>query len=117
MKTFKYNELSADEIKKLVQRNVDPANEIRTVVEEIINNVRQHGDNALLDYAHKFDKVELQKLYLDKAELTELASTLQPEQKAALETAYQNIKKFHQGQLKTEDKVETMPGVTCWREL
>lgn len=114
---FVYNELSTDEIKKLVQRNVDPANEIRTIVEDIINNVRQHGDNALLDYAHKFDKVDLQKLYLDKAELTELASTLQPEQKAALETAYKNIKKFHQGQLKTEDKVETMPGVTCWREL
>jgi histidinol dehydrogenase len=33
------------------------------------------------------------------------------------QTAYQNIKKFHQTQLKAEDKVETMPGVTCWREL
>src|SRR5581483_5500745 len=25
--------------------------------------------------------------------------------------------KFHQAQLKSEDKIETMPGVTCWREL
>ncbi|MDB5009492.1 MAG: hisD, partial [Mucilaginibacter sp.] len=31
--------------------------------------------------------------------------------------AYQNIYKFHQAQLKAEDKVQTMPGVTCWREL
>ncbi len=117
MNIFKYNELTIDEIKKLVQRNVDPANEIRSVVEDIISNVCQYGDNALLDYAHKFDKVILQKLYLDKSELAELASTLQPEQRTALETAYKNIKKFHEGQLKTEDRVETMPGVTCWREL
>ncbi len=117
MKTYKYSELSNTELQMLVQRNVDPANEIRTVVEEIIANVRKHGDGALLDYAYKFDKVELQKLYLDKAELAELASTLQPEQKAALETAYNNIKKFHSAQLKAEDKIETMPGVTCWREV
>jgi len=116
MKTYKYSELSNTELQMLVQRNVDPANEIRTVVEEIIANVRKHGDAALLDYAYKFDKVELQKLYLDKTELAELASTLQPEQKAALETAYNNIKKFHAAQLKAENKIETMPGVTCWRE-
>jgi len=117
MKTFNYSDLSNDQLRELVQRNVDPANEIRGIVEDIISNVRKHGDAALLDYAAKFDKVELKKLYLDQAELTELASTLQPEQKEALETAYQNIKKFHAVQLKAEDKIETMPGVTCWREV
>ncbi|CAM3765832.1 histidinol dehydrogenase [Mucilaginibacter galii] len=117
VKVYNYADLSAEEIKSLVQRNVDPANEIRTVVETIIGNVQQHGDRALLEYAHQFDKVVLDKLYLDKAELAEIATALLPEQKAALEVAYQNIYKFHQTQLKAEDKVETMPGVTCWREL
>jgi histidinol dehydrogenase len=64
-----------------VQRNVDPANEIRTVVEDIITNVQQHGDAALIDYAKKFDRVELDKLYLDKDELAELATTLSADQK------------------------------------
>ena len=54
---------------------------------------------------------------MDKDDLIEIASTVSTEQKAALETAYNNIYKFHQTQLKTEDKAETMPGVTCWREL
>jgi len=116
MKTYNYSELSKADIQKLVQRNVDPANEIRTTVEEIISNVQGLGDAALIDYAKKFDKVELDKLYLDKNELAELASTLSEEQKQALQTAYNNIYKFHQTQVKTEDKVETMPGVTCWRE-
>jgi len=117
LKVYNYADLSTEKVKALVQRNVDPANEIRTVVETIIDNVQQHGDRALLDYAHQFDKVVLDKLYLDKAELAEIATALLPEQKAALEVAYQNIYKFHQTQLKAEDKVETMPGVTCWREL
>lgn len=117
MKTYNYSDLSKDEISKLVQRNVDPANEIRTIVEEVLATVQQNGDSALFDYANKFDKVILDKLYLDKAELTEIASTVLPEQKAALDIAYNNIYKFHQTQLKAEDKVETMPGVSCWREV
>jgi len=117
MKTYNYSDLSKSDIAKLVQRNVDPANEIRTIVEEVLATVQQNGDRALFDYAEKFDKVTLNKLYLDKAELEEMASTVLPEQKAALDTAYNNIYKFHQSQLKAEDKVETMPGVTCWREL
>ena len=114
---YKYRDLTAADISTLVQRNVDPANEIRTLVEEVIENVKKNGDRALLEYAHKFDKVELNKLYLDKAELEAIAATVLPEQQEALQMAYANIYKFHKGQLKTEDKVETMPGVTCWREL
>jgi histidinol dehydrogenase len=117
MKTYDYSTLSNAEIQQLVQRNVDPANEIREVVESIIESVKHHGDSALIDCAKKFDRVTLEKLYLDKSELDELASVLLPEQKQALETAYRNIWKFHEGQLRSEDKVETMPGVTCWREL
>ncbi|RZA03221.1 MAG: histidinol dehydrogenase [Sphingobacteriaceae bacterium] len=117
MKTYNYSDLSNEDIIKLVQRNVDPANEIRTIVEEVLATVQQNGDSALIDYANKFDKVVLDKLYLNKAELTEIASAVLPEQKAALDVAYNNIYKFHQTQLKAEDKVETMPGVSCWREL
>lgn len=62
MKTYNYSDLNSTDIQKLVQRNVDPANEIRTIVEEVIANVQQHGDRALYDYASQFDKVEFKKL-------------------------------------------------------
>ncbi len=116
MKTYTYSTLTKADIKTLVQRNVDPANEVRAIVEEVIENVKQHGDRALIDYALKFDKVELYKLFLDKEELIEIASAVSPEQKAALQIAYDNIYKFHSAQLREEDRIETMPGVTCWRE-
>jgi len=74
MKRYKYSDLTASDIQKLVQRNVDPANEVRTIVEEVIAEVRENGDSALISYASKFDKVELDKLYLDKDELTATAA-------------------------------------------
>jgi histidinol dehydrogenase len=83
----------------------------------VIQNVRNDGDKALVAYAAKFDKVELRSLFIGKDEIAELAATLNPSEKQALQTAYNNIYKFHQTQLKIEDKVETMPGVMCWREL
>jgi len=117
MKTYNYSDLTKEDISKLVQRNVDPANEIRDIVEEILARVKSHGDDALYDLALKFEHVLLDKLYLTKSELTELARAVSAEQKAALNTAYKNIYAFHKTQLKIGEPVETMPGVTCWREL
>jgi histidinol dehydrogenase len=117
MKRYNYSNLSKQEIQQLVQRNVDPANEIRAVVEDIIGNVRQYNDKALVDYAFKFDGVKLEQLYLDKSELEILAENVSSAQKAALKTAFNNIYRFHETQIRSEDKIETMPGVSCWREV
>jgi histidinol dehydrogenase len=117
MKIYNYSDLTPTDIQQLVQRNVDPAHEIRDVVEEILANLKLHGDKALFNYAVKFGNVVLDKLFLTKAELLEIAAGVSADQKAALDTAYKNVYAFHQTQLKAEDKVETMPGVTCWREV
>jgi len=117
LKTYNYRELSDKEIDELVSRNADENNTIGERVEAIIKEVKTKGDNALLAFAEAFDKVKLESLYLNKEQIENIASTIGEEQKLAIETAYQNIHKFHQSQLKQEDKVETMPGVTCWREL
>ena len=117
LKTYNYKELSKADIKELVSRNADESNTIGERVESIISAVRSKGDAALIEFAEQFDKVKLNRLYLNKEEISQIASAIGEEQKLAIETAYQNIYKFHQSQLKTEDKVETMPGVTCWREV
>lgn len=117
LKTYTYKELSKEEIDELVQRNSDPNHSIQATVSEIINEVRQQGDVSLINYAAKFDQVQLEKLYLDKAEIEELAMTITRDQQRALEIAFQNIHKFHSVQNKRERIVETMPGVKCWREV
>jgi histidinol dehydrogenase len=53
MEIFNYSDLSKTDISRLVQRNVDPANEIRDLVEDVIAHVKQNGDRALFDYAQQ----------------------------------------------------------------
>ncbi|RYE05164.1 MAG: histidinol dehydrogenase, partial [Sphingobacteriaceae bacterium] len=117
LKVYNYSELSKAEVEQLTLRNTDSGNEIRETVENILQHVKQNGDQALKDYALQFDQVALNQLFADENEIAELAKQVSDEQKQAIKIAYQNIYKFHQTQLRTEEKVETMPGVTCWREL
>lgn len=117
LKTFEYAKLSPAELQELTTRNTDPSNAIQDTVLDIIQEVRQNGDKALISYAHQFDKVELEKLYLDAADIDVLASTINRDQQRALEIAFQNIHKFHSSQVKRERVVETTIGVKCWREI
>lgn len=117
MKTYKYSDLSKADINQLILRNPDTKNEIRSKVEEIIDEVKKNGDSALKSFAQKFDGVVLENLCIEKEEINRLADKIEPQVKAAIKIAYQNIKKFHESQKSTEEKVETTTGVTCWREV
>ena len=113
---YRYEELSASDIQRLTVRNVDANKEIEFQVQQIIDNVRQNGDQALLAYARKFENVDLERIAINEDEITRQASLVSRHEKRALEIAFNNIFKFHQAQLKKEKRVETTPGVTCWRE-
>ena len=116
MKIYNFKDLTKQKIKELCSRAISDDNLVKSRTEEIIGAVKSNGDKALLSYAQQFDNIELSSLYIGKEELAELAKQIPAEVKTAIDTAYQNIYTFHASQLKTEDKVETMPGVICWRE-
>lgn len=117
MKIYNYTELYKSKVEEICSRQIEDDQEIKERVLNIIDTVKTQGDAALFNFAKQFDKVDLEQLYLDKAEIERIASSIPQEGKHAIDTAYNNIKTFHQAQLKQEDKVETMPGVNCWREV
>lgn len=116
MKLYSYKELTQQKIEKLCSRQVEDDNLVFSRVENIIATVKTDGDTALLSYAEQFDKVKLSSLFIGKEELADLAKQIPSKVKSAIDVAYQNIYKFHEAQLKTEAKIETMAGVICWRE-
>lgn len=116
MKIYNYTDLYKSKIEELCSRQIEDDKLIESRVTDIIQSVKTDGDKALFNFAKTFDKVELEKLFLDAEELKSIAATIPAEEKKAIDVAYQNIKNFHLSQLKTEGKVETMPGVVCWRE-
>lgn len=116
MKIYSFKDLSKENIETLCARVAEDDNLITSRVETILSTVKRDGDSALLSYAEQFDKVKLNTLFIAEEELAELASQIPSEVKSAIDIAYQNIYKFHEAQLKPEAKIETMPGVNCWRE-
>ncbi|MFA6276145.1 MAG: histidinol dehydrogenase [Pedobacter sp.] len=116
MKIYNYKDLTKQVIEELCSRNAEDDNLVYSRVQSIISKVKSDGDSALLSYTAQFDKVKLSSLFIGKKELIELAKQIPKEVKNAIDVAYQNIYKFHEAQLKTEAKIETMAGVNCWRE-
>jgi histidinol dehydrogenase len=85
-------------------------------VRNILTRVKQSGDAALREFNLQFDKVKLTNLLVPQAEITEAAESITDELKAAIKQATQNIQKFHAAQKREVSKIETMPGVECWRK-
>lgn len=99
----------------LLMRPVQDSREIEGKVLPILEQVKAGGDQALRELALKFDSVALTELAFSEEEMLAAESQLTDELKAAIGQAYQNIHTFHKAQLQPADKIETMPGVTCWR--
>ncbi|WP_080056338.1 histidinol dehydrogenase [Spirosoma aerolatum] len=102
----------------LLARPVQSTQQIEAAVAPILAQVKAEGDSALLALAQKFDKVELTtaQLRVDSVELEAAEAQLSDELKTAIRQAYQNIRLFHEKQKQPVEKIETMPGVTCWRK-
>jgi len=100
----------------LLARPVFDATHLQAKVREILKAVKLKGDLAITEYTLAFDKIALSsfKLNAEKIELAE--KELTASLKTAIQLAKVNIEIFHQGQIKKEERIETMPGVWCWRK-
>ncbi len=85
-------------------------------VKNILNRVKKSGDAALLEFSQQFDKVKLTDFRVSESEIKSAVAQLDDQLKEAIQTAAQNIEKFHAAQKRDVIKVETMPGVECWRK-
>lgn len=85
-------------------------------VQKILDDVRQHGDKALINYTKQFDNANLESLEVTKEEIAEAAPLLSVELKQAIEMSRRNIWKFHSEQQHDYDEIQTSPGVYCWQK-
>ncbi len=85
-------------------------------VQGILDDVRKNGDKAVIRYTKQFDKVTLTEMAVTRTEISQAVKKLDARLKAAIKVAYANIYKFHSAQKQTPRKIQTMPGVTCWRD-
>ncbi|WP_217877034.1 histidinol dehydrogenase [Pseudoalteromonas shioyasakiensis] len=111
---FRWNEENQQAQQAVLTRPaVTASKEVEAICIDILNAVKTEGDAALLKMAKEFDKRETPRLLVPVEEINQAEQLLSNELKAAIETAYANVKRFHQAQLPKDIKLTTQPGVLC----
>ena len=111
-----YNNPERKSWKALCERPQLELDYLDSAVKNILNRVKKSGDSAIRELTKQFDKVELENLLVTEKEINTAGDQLSIELKTAIQTAVENISKFHASQKRESFSVETSKGVTCWRK-
>jgi histidinol dehydrogenase len=111
----KYINPTTEQWELLCQRPTNESENIDQLVAEVLHKVRTEGDKALQYYTQKFEGCSLDDLKVSQDEFDASVANVAEPLKIAIGTAKDNIETFHRSQIISEPKVETTPGVTCWR--
>ena len=90
--------------------------EIEKQVRPVMEAVRKEGDAALRRFTSRFDGVLLEEFEVTAEEIEQAQSLVPPSLQSAIKTAKHNIETFHAAQRTGTLRVETMPGVNCYRK-
>jgi histidinol dehydrogenase len=85
-------------IRRIRERGAGKDRRADAAVAEILEAVRQNGDEAVREYTEKFDGAVPEKTEIAKDEFREIASRCDPAFLGALERAAENIRDFHSRQ-------------------
>lgn len=111
-----YNNPPRDAWPALLERPAKDLSSLRESVGKIMAAVRAGGDATLRELTARFDGVQLDELAVPAKRLAAAGEALSSELREAIRTAHANIERFHRAQAGERREIETMPGVTCWRE-
>lgn len=115
MKIIETNDL--DQIRLECARPAINNEDLWPVIDEIFNEVKEKGDEALKKYTHFFDRVDLDSIKVPTFEFESAINNISNELAEAIEKAAKNIERFHESQRTVKSEIETSNGVFCWQEF
>ncbi|HKT74911.1 MAG TPA: histidinol dehydrogenase [Steroidobacteraceae bacterium] len=116
MRIFDWDSLSDPQRREVLARPEQQSRaDVAAVATEVIAAVRRDGDSALRAYTKRFDGVDLETIAVSAAEFEDARREVSSEQRAALQVAIENVRRFHQAQVPQALSLDTLPGVRCER--
>lgn len=100
---------------ELIKRPVMDTRQLSGSVASIIADVRAGGDDALRQFSQQFDGIKLEEFLVSDDEISSAEEQLSPDLRNALAVAKENIEKFHAVESSEPTRIETTPGVVCWK--
>ncbi|MEM8844096.1 MAG: histidinol dehydrogenase, partial [Pseudomonadota bacterium] len=84
-----------------LEEHNEQENDVSQTVRDIINNIRNKGDTALIEYTHKFDRLDVTQaaqLEIPKEEIQQALDGIDQQQRDALQKAQKRIQAYAQKQ-------------------
>ncbi len=97
----------------LLSAKREVSEDVDRIVQDIIANVRERGDAALIEYSKKFDRLDLSPstLAVSIADMDAAVAGADPEIVAALQLAHDRIESHHKRQMPKDDRYTDAIGV------
>jgi len=114
IKMFDLNTMTLEEI---LDRTEEETVDVTDIVTGIIDTVRQKGDQALLEYAKKFDKADLNNLVVTQEEIDEALASIDTYFIETLKQARDNIQLYHEKQLRTGYELQKEDGIVLGQKV
>jgi histidinol dehydrogenase len=104
--------MTADELASLKRRAELDIDRVLPVAQEVIDQVKQQGDEGVIKYARKFDYpgADVSNLKVSAAEFAQASQLIEPELKKAIAQAFKNIQEVHQRQMPAEINLAEIEG-------
>ncbi len=102
----------AEQIELLTTRSAFPQ-EVEEQVAKILRDVRERGDEAIIDYARKFDRVDLkvEEFRVPREEIVAARGAVNAETRRAIELAHANVAAFATERVPKDWEFSPRPGV------
>ena len=100
----------------LLKRPAFETSQLDATVRSILEDVKQNGDQAVINYTTKFDQAVLAELLVSEKEIDQAIANVSGNLKSAIDLAIHNITEFHVNQVPTEMRVSVEEGVECWQK-
>ena len=104
------------ELDSLLSRPAHDASHLTATVSAVLEDVRLHGDQAVIKYEKQFDHAELTGLAVTEAEMEEAERLVPEDLKHAIIQAHGNIETFPASQKFHAPHVQVTEGVECWQQ-
>lgn len=104
---------------QIQERSTTVPPEVLRTVESIIQDVRERGDAALMEYTHRFDRLKLgpENIEVTESEIEEAYASLNANTLQALELAKKRIVDFHQRQKEDSWLSQDMPDIQVGQKV
>ena len=113
IRILKYGEVANEDI---FARAVPTVN-VEAIVTDIIQDVRQNGDEALYRYCEKFDGAKLESLQVSQEEIDEALSLVDADFLRILREAAENIRHFHEKQVRNSFIINDANGIVMGQKV